>query len=152
MERVIDCPVCYNTDQCFEEIQKEYSSYLCFNCGFMSDSRYETGSLNLIENLKKSPKLVQDKAYNDKERNIVWFPSVINMGELGMIFPESSSNSEGGYDWKYAKVVEIPEGERANYDNHDKRLDVENAMTFSQYEFLKACEEMGITRNMKQDA
>ena len=152
MERVIDCPVCYNTDQCFEEIQEEYSSYLCFNCGFMSDSRYETGSLNLIENLKKSPKLVQDKAYNDKERNIVWFPSVINMGELGMIFPESSSNSEGGYDWKYAKVVEIPEGERANYDNHDKRLDVENAMTFSQYEFLKACEEMGITRNMKQDA
>jgi len=152
MEKVIDCPVCYNTDQCFEEIQKEYSSYLCFNCGFMSDSRYETGSLNLIENLKKSPKLVQDKAYNDKERNIVWFPSVINMGELGMIFPESSSNSEGGYDWKYAKVVEIPEGERANYDNHDKRLDVENAMTFSQYEFLKACEEMGITRNMKQDA
>jgi len=152
MERIIDCPVCYNTDQCFEEIQKEYSSYLCFNCGFMSDSRYETGSLNLIENLKKSPKLVQDKAYNDKERNIVWFPSVINMGELGMIFPESSSNSEGGYDWKYAKVVEIPEGERANYDNHDKRLDVENAMTFSQYEFLKACEEMGITRNMKQDA
>ena len=49
-------------------------------------------------------------------------------------------------------MIEIPEGERVNYDNHDKRLDVENAMTFSQYEFLKACEEMGITRNMKQDA
>ena len=43
MERVIDCPVCYNTDQCFEEVQEEYSSYLCFNCGFMSDSRYEIG-------------------------------------------------------------------------------------------------------------
>ena len=151
MERVIDCPICYNTDQCFEEVQEKYSSYLCFHCGFMSDSRYEIGSIQLIENLKQSPKLVQDKAYNDKERNIVWFPSVINMGELGMIFPESSSNSEGGYNWKYAKVIEIPEGERVNYDNHDKRLDVENAMTFSQYEFLKACEEMGITRNMKQD-
>jgi len=152
MEKVIDCPVCYNTDQCFEEMQKEYSSYLCFNCGFMSDSRYVAGSLKLIENLKKSPKLVQDKAYNDKERDIVWFPSVINMGELGMIFPESSSESEGGYNWKYAKVVEIPEDERVNYDNHDKRLDVENAITFSRYEFLKACEEMGITRNMKQNA
>jgi hypothetical protein len=152
MERVIDCPICYNTDQCFEEVQEKYSSYLCFHCGFMSDSRYEIGSIQLIENLKQSPKLVQDKAYNDKERNIVWFPSVINMGELGMIFPESSSNSEGGYNWKYAKVIEIPEGERVNYDNHDKRLDVENAITYSQYEFLKACEEMGITRNMKQDA
>ena len=52
MERVIDCPVCFNTDNCFEETQESYSSYLCFNCGFMSDSRYETDSIFLIENLK----------------------------------------------------------------------------------------------------
>ena len=148
MEKVIDCPVCYDVDKCFEDTQKEFISYLCFNCGFMSDSRYETGSLNLIENLKKSPKLVQDKAYNDKERNIVWFPSVINMGELGIIFPEGTAKK---YVWKYAKVVKIPKEEAANYDNYDRRLDVENAQTFGQYEFFKACKEMGITRNMNQD-
>ena len=151
MERVIDCPVCYNTDQCFEEVQEKYSSYLCFNCGFMSDSRYEIGSIQLIENLKQSPKLVQDKAYNDEERNIVWFPSVINMGELGMIFPEGEKD-EKRYVWKYAKVVEIPEKEQHKYDNYDRRLDVENAKTFGKYEFMKACEQMGITRKMKQDA
>ena len=152
MEKVIDCPVCYDTDKCFEDVQEEFNSYLCFSCGYMSDSRYKMGSLQLDDNLKKSPQLVQDNKFEDKKRNIIWFPAVINMGELGMIFPESSSNSEGGYNWKYAKVIEIPEGERVNYDNHDKRLDVENAITYSQYEFLKACEEMGITRNMKQDA
>jgi len=148
MERVINCPVCYDTNQCFEEIQKEYSSYLCFHCGFMSDSRYETDSLKLIENLKKSPKLVREAKFEDKARNIVWFPSVINMGELGIIFPEGTAKK---YVWKYAKVVKIPKEEAANYDNYDRRLDVENAQTFGQYEFFKACEEMGITRNMNQD-
>ena len=66
MEKVIMCPVCLNTDNCFEETQESYSSYLCFNCGFMSDSRYETDSIFLIENLKKSPKLVQDTKFEDK--------------------------------------------------------------------------------------
>ena len=40
MERVIDCPVCYDADACFEDIQEEFKSYMCFNCGFMSSSYY----------------------------------------------------------------------------------------------------------------
>tara|TARA_R110000824_G_scaffold221829_1_gene408986 strand:+ start:1601 stop:2050 length:450 start_codon:yes stop_codon:yes gene_type:complete len=149
MEKIIDCPVCYNTDQCFEEVQEKYSSYLCFNCGFMSDSRYQLGSLELLDNLKKSPKLVQETKFEDTKRNIVWFPSVINMGELGMIFPQGTPEQ---YVWKYARIIEIPESEQEQYNNYTKRLDVENALTFGQYEFMEACEEMGITRDMKRNA
>ena len=149
MEKVITCPVCLDVDHCFEEVQETFSSYLCFNCGFMSDSRYEIGSLKLADNLKKSPKLVQDTAFEDKDRNVVWFPSVVNMGDLGMIFPEGTPKE---YVWKYAKVIEIPEEERDQYNNYDRRLDVDNAETFKRNEFIKACEAMGITRKMKQDA
>ena len=149
MERVIVCPQCFDADHCFEEVQEKYSSYLCFSCGCMSDSRYKVGSLELIDNLKKSPKLVQETAYEDKNRNIVWFPSVVNMGDLGMIFPEGTPKE---YVWRYAKVIEIPEEERDQYNNYDRRLDVDNAETFKQNEFIKACEAMGITRKMKQDA
>ena len=145
MERVIDCPVCFNTDNCFEEIQEKFSSYLCFSCGFMSDSRYEAGNLQLIENLKKSPQLVQDSKFEDTHRNIVWFPSVINMGKLGMIYPEGTKNE---YVWKYAKVIEIPEEEREKYDNHTERLDVDGAETFEQHNFMGACKAMGITKDM----
>jgi hypothetical protein len=145
MERVIDCPVCYNTDNCFEEMQEKFSSYLCFSCGFMSDSRYETGNIQLIENLKKSPQLVQDSKFEDTHRNIVWFPSVINMGKLGMIYPEGTKNE---YVWKYAKVIEIPEEEREKYDNHTERLDVDGAETFEQHNFMGACKAMGITKDM----
>jgi hypothetical protein len=145
MERVIDCPVCYNTDNCFEEMQEKFSSYLCFSCGFMSDSRYETGNIQLIENLKKSPQLVQDSKFEDTHRNIVWFPSVINMGKLGMIYPEGTKNE---YVWKYAKVIEIPEEEREKYDNHTERLEVDGAETFEQHNFMGACKAMGITKDM----
>ena len=148
MERVITCPVCWDNNQCFEEVQETFSSYLCFHCGFMSDSRYEVDSLQLLDNLKKSPKLVQELKIEDKERNIMWFPSVINMGELGMIFPEGTPEE---YGWKYAKVIDIPEEERHKYDNYDRRLDVEGAFTFSQNEFMKACDEMGITKELKEN-
>ena len=94
MEKVIDCPVCYDTDKCFEDVQEQYSSYLCFKCGFMSDSRYESGGLQLMDNLKKSPKLVQDLQFEDTQRNIVWFPAVINMGEKGIIFPDVPEEQE----------------------------------------------------------
>tara|TARA_Y100000593_G_C4187960_1_gene275362 strand:- start:118 stop:594 length:477 start_codon:yes stop_codon:yes gene_type:complete len=158
MEKVIDCPVCYDTDRCFEDVQEGYSSYLCFKCGFMSDSRYEMGSLKLMDNLKKSPQLVQDLQFEDTNRNIVWFPAVINMGEMGIIFPDviktkrKKASFKGriqNYVWKYAKVVEIPEEERHKYNNYDRRLDVENAEIFDKYEFMKACEQMGVTRDVK---
>ena len=146
MEKVIDCPVCYDTDRCFEDVQETFKSYLCFNCGFMSDSRYEIDSLTLIENLKSSPKLVQDLQIEDKQRNIVWFPAVINMGEKGLIFPEGTTPQD--YVWKYAQVVEVSEEEREKYDNYDRRLDIENAESFGQNGFLEACKTMGITQNI----
>ena len=145
MERVITCPHCLDTNNCFEEIQETFSSYLCFSCGFMSDSRYEIGNLQLIENMKNSPQLVRESQFEDKDRGIIWFPSVINMGKLGMIFPEGTKDK---YVWKYAKVVDIPEEERVNYNNYSQRLDVENAETFEQNNFIGACKAMGITERI----
>ena len=144
MERVISCPVCFDNDNCFEDVQENYNSYLCFHCGFMSDSRYEVSSLQLVENLKKSPKLVQDLQYEDKNRNIVWFPSVINMGEKGIIYPEGTISN---WHWYYANVVEIPEEEREQYEGHERRLDVDNAEKFGQFEFTGACMAMGIIKD-----
>jgi len=110
-----------------------------------------------MDNLKKSPKLVQDLQFEDTQRNIVWFPAVINMGEKGIIFPDVPEEQENkavfdartqNYVWKYASVVEVPEEERAQFGNFDKRLDVENAKVFGQYDFMGACKEMGIAKDL----
>ena len=159
MERVIICPICKDSDSCFEEMQENFSSFMCFNCGYMSDTRYRVGSVELVDNMNASPQLVQDLQHHDTNRGIVWFPCVINMGELGIIFPDEDpdkktkgafkSTQKTNYVWKYAKVVEIPEEERAKYNNYDKRLDVENAKVYSKYEFFNACQDMGIIKDLK---
>ena len=147
MERVIICPQCFDTDHCFEEVQEKYSSYLCFSCGFMSDSRYKVGSLELIDNLKKSPKLVQETAYEDKNRNIVWFPSVVNMGDLGIIYPEGTKTN---WTYKLAQPRPLTKEEKKDekYKGHDRMLDVDNAKEFGQYEFLEALKLMGVVKDL----
>jgi|TARA_R100000988_G_C3885375_1_gene110227 hypothetical protein len=146
MERIITCPHCLDQDHCFEDVQENHSSYLCFSCGFMSDSRYSTDSLELEDSLKKSPQLIIKNQFKDNQRNIVWFPAVINMGSKGMIFPEGTDKD---YVWKYAKVIDIPKEEQSLYDNYNQRLDIDNAQEFKKDDFIGACKAMGITERIK---
>ena len=148
MERVIDCPYCYDSDACFEDIQSEFKSYMCFNCGFMSSSYYTKDGVNKIENTSK---LVEELKFLDEEREIYWYPSVVNMGKLGIIYPEGSVESWG---WRFASVVQVEPDEIESYPIlneegkfYTEKLDVENAMEFGQYEFLEACKCMGIVGN-----
>ena len=149
MERVIDCPVCFDHDACFEDTQEKFESYMCFNCGFMSSSHYTKENADKVENTSQ---LVNDLKFFDEERKIYWFPSVVNMGPKGIIFPEGNVDQ---WVWKYAELVEIPKEEQKNYpileepgEFNTEKLDVENAETFGQYEFLEACKKMGITMEL----
>ena len=149
MERVIDCPICYDTDTCFEDTQEKFKSYMCFNCGFMSSSHYTKKNANKVENTSQ---LVNDLKFFYEERKIYWFPSIVNMGPKGIIFPEGNVDQ---WVWKYAELVEIPKEEQKNYpileeegEFYTEKLDVENAETFGQYDFLEACKRMGITMEL----
>tara|TARA_Y100001951_G_scaffold48035_1_gene37865 strand:+ start:102 stop:542 length:441 start_codon:yes stop_codon:yes gene_type:complete len=146
MERVVDCPVCQDIDRCFEEVQDDFSSFLCFSCGFMSNSWYIVDSDELKTSLDSSPQLVRDLSFVDDERNIVWFPAVLNMGKRGIIYPEGNIND---WSWKYAQVIEIPKNKLDKYEGYESMLDVENATTYGRYEFLQACKDMGITRDIQ---
>ena len=146
MERVIDCPVCFDTDACFEDIQEKFKSYMCFNCGFMSSSYYKKDTVKEVEGMVK---LVDELKVFDEERQIWWYPSVLNMGPKGIIFPEGNPDN---WIWKYARVVEVSEEEQKQYpipgkdgEFYTEKLDVENAKSYGQYEFLQACKDMGIT-------
>ena len=146
MERVIDCPICYDSDTCFEDIQEKFKSYMCFNCGFMSNTAYTEENSDKVENTSQ---LVEELKFFDEERKIYWFPSVVNMGPKGIIYPEGKVES---WVWKYAEVVPIKEEEQLDYPipgeddkYYTEKLDVEGAKSYGQYEFLEACKEMGIT-------
>ncbi len=147
MESKIKCPVCKSKAQCFDEYVEEdnFHSYLCFKCGYTSNSKFTYGSDELLSSLEASPQLIIELQVADWERDIVWIPSVLNMGEKGIIFPEGTYED---WSWKYAKVVDIPEEDREKYNGEEKRLDVESANIYGQHEFLKACKDMGIVKDL----
>ena len=144
-----DCPLCAEMhSNCFVESTeiegKPFDSYICFQCGMTSNSYLAFDSEKLEEYTKSHTKLMNDLKIFDKKRAIVWFPSVINMVEKGVIYPEGDVSN---WHWYYASVVEIPEEERHKYDGHEKRLDVENPQKFGQFEFMEACKAMGIIKD-----
>jgi hypothetical protein len=73
------------------------------------------------------------------------------MGKLGIIYPEGNMEN---WRWRFASVVEVEPDEIESYPILDEegkfyteKLDVDNAMEFGQYEFLQACQSMGIVGN-----
>ena len=150
-ELKITCPNCFNDEKCFEDVQeqddKSFSSYMCFNCGFTSNTAYKWDSPELKKAQTGATQLMNDIALYDEEREIMWFPSVLNMGKLGVIYPEGTENE---WVYKLAQVRPLTELEKKDpkYEGHDQILDVENAETFGQYEFLEACQKMGIIKEL----
>ena len=145
----ITCPNCFNDKQCFEdklEIE-DFSSYMCFACGFASNSLYVNDSDSLKKVQESSTELMREISMYDYDRKIHWFPSILNMGKMGIIYPEGTKNN---WIWKLAEVRKLSPEEQKDpqYEGHEHTLDIENAKEYGQYEFLDACKEMGIVKEL----
>ncbi len=149
MEEKTTCPVCDTLSKnCFvekTEIEgKPFESYLCFDCGMTTNSNFALDSEHLETMVENNTELMNDLKVIDNDRGLVWYPSVINMGQKGVIYPEGLPTD---WNWCYAPVVDVPEEERDQYEGHDKRLDIENPLRFGQFEFMEACKAMGVVKD-----
>ena len=149
MESKTSCPICKDLhNNCVVEKTEvdglPFESYICFECGLTSNSYFALDSEHLEKATENNTQLMNDLKIIDEERGIVWFPSVINMGEKGIIYPDGSM---ADWHWNYASVIDVPEDERDQYDGHEKRLDIENPQIFGQFEFMGACMAMGIIKD-----
>ena len=145
----ITCPCCLDSKQCFEEKVdiENFSSFICFNCGFMSNSTYKRGSEAVQKMEDSSTELMREIKFFDYDREIYWFPTILNMGKFGMIYPEGKKNN---WTWKLAEVRKLTEEEMKDpqYEGHEHTLDIENATEYGQHEFLDACKKMGIVKDL----
>ena len=143
----ITCPNCFSDKHCFEETAMDFKSYMCFNCGFTSNSAYSNDSDALKKMQETSSELMKEISMYDYDRKIHWFPTILNMGKFGMLFPEGTKSN---WNWKLAEVRKLSPEEQKNpmYEGHEHTLDIENATTFGQHEFLEACKKMGIVKDI----
>ena len=83
----------------------------------------------------------------DYDRKIFWVPTTLNMGKLGIIYPEGTKTN---WNWKLSEVRKLTKEEQEDpqYEGHEHTLDLENSKVYGQYEFLDACKEMGIIKEL----
>jgi hypothetical protein len=64
-----------------------------------------------------------------------------------MIYPEGTKDN---WVWKFAEVRKLSPEEQKDpvYEGNEYTLDMENAKEYGQYEFMKACVEMGIIKEL----
>lgn len=149
MEQKILSPIDGNTDYCFESFDKRtgITSYLDYKTGYTSNSTLEIESETVDIAEAKQPKLVTELRVDDLLRNLVWYPSVINIPGKGMIFPMGTKEE---WTWEVMKVRDVTEEEKEKYPLPDKEgeyfktiLDVKGKLNFPTDKFMEALKEIG---------
>lgn len=149
----IECPNC-KLHNCYETRYTNISVFLCFTCGYttnskmIKDSDYVKEQFELNSNVAK---FIKDIHFIDIERNLVWYPGVLQFPELGVIFPEpNDDNTDWG--WTYVKEIPVLDEEKEKYkidgtnEYYKTKLDLNNAIRFNKYDFYSAAIAMGVIK------
>jgi hypothetical protein len=131
-----------------EEVNQDIKTYLCYGCGYMSNSLMKEGETFLEEQISILPELYKDLLFTDNEGK-VWMPSTINVPDKGMVF----ANGTNTQNWKWAavKAVPIKEEEKHKYPIPGKsgqfyknRMDMSTMKEFDERDFMEALSYINI--------
>lgn len=151
MEQKILSPIDGNPDYCFESFDQAtgITSYLDYNTGYTSNSMLGVDSEYVQQAEEKQPRLVTDLRIVDELRNLVWYPSVINIPLKGMIFPISVDDKKD-WQWEVLPIREVTESEKEMYPLPDKSggyfktiVDIKGKKNFTKDRFMDALKEIG---------
>jgi hypothetical protein len=166
-DKLVNSPIC-DSNACYEsEFQTEngaVKTWLCMTSGYTSNTTLTLDSDTLKETLELTAELIKDLRQDHTPpgggEKLAWFPTVIQLPDVGMIFPEpipGSSTLSGTVDWKWTvvKSIDIPEEEQHKYPdptnpgiNYTKRVDMKNPIRFDKLCFMDAAEELGMFKNV----
>lgn len=148
MDNLIKCAVC-GEEECYKETESNIDSYLCMSCGYTTTSLNVNESIELRKWEQHTPELIKKSKFIDSETNLVWYPSVLQFPNIGMIFPDGTN--EENWKWRVARAVDIPEEERSKYpipgkkdEYYARRIDMKSSVTYERTAFKAACEDLGI--------
>lgn len=143
MEKKVKCPSCKNSNVISEQVNNTVS-YLCPNCGYISNSQYYINS-EYISSLFNSNEIFSEVICNlhiyDPETKLFWFPMVIYK-ENGIIIPGGNHDD---FRWEYIPIISA-DSQDENVDENikgNKKLAIELKETFGKEEFLVVCEKLG---------
>ena len=147
-DKLVICPKC-GSDACYvQEVNQDINNYLCYGCGFQSNTLMREGEEIMEEQMKILPELYKDLRYEDKNDQI-WFPSTVNLPTQGMVFANGSTTEN--WKWAAVKAVKVTEEEKEKYPIPNKkdqyykhRMDMTTMKQFKERDYMEALSYIGV--------
>lgn len=147
----IICPHCGSINCFREEVGENMTSYLCMGCGYTTNDLFKTDSEQLAGYETTMPELYKDIKFVDSERGVTWYPTVLNVPTVGLVFVDGTTKDN--WVWKAAPAVDVDEQEREKYpipgkpgEFYTRRVNMELAKEFEQDQFTEACRYIGLIK------
>jgi hypothetical protein len=147
-DQLIICDKCQG-DACYvEQVNENISTYMCFSCGFQTNSLMKEGEDFYKEQIEILPELYKDLFHTDKDGKI-WMPSAVNIPDQGMVFANGSGVTS--WSWSAVKAVLVKEEEKSKYPIphqpgkfYEYRMDMSTMKNFPEHEYIEALTYIGV--------
>ncbi len=127
------CARCTSNASYFTK-NEDLEIHFCYGCGFTATNK------PIDEEIL--PELYKSIKYIDKEHNLTYFPSTINLPKFGMVFADGVSPLK----WKWAAVCAVPitkEEKKKFPPEQTYKMDMSTIQHFDERDFLDALECIG---------
>ena len=140
------CPRC-GSDACYvQEVNHEIKNYMCYGCGFITNSLMKKGEEFFESQMETLPELYKELMGEDEDTGLIWMPNTINLPNKGMVFADGKNGSN--WAWAAVKAIPMPEKEQEKFKEKGKnfkfKMDMENMKHYPESDFMEALEYIGV--------
>jgi len=139
------CDRC-GSDACYvQEVNNEIKNYMCYGCGFVTNSLMKKGERFFEEQFEILPDLYKELMGEDEDGKI-WMPNTVNMYNKGMVFADGTRAEN--WMWAAVKAVPMPEDEAEKFKAKGKdykwKMDMDTIKHFPESDFMEALDYIGV--------
>ena len=145
-DNLTTCDRC-SSDACYvQEVNHEIKNYMCYGCGFVTNSLMKKGEQFFEEQFEILPELYKELMGEDENTGLIWMPNTINLPNKGMVFADGKNGSN--WAWAAVKAIPMPEDEKEKFKEKGKdykfKMDMENIKHYPESDFMEALEYIGV--------
>tara|TARA_B110000977_G_scaffold50214_1_gene68216 strand:+ start:28 stop:480 length:453 start_codon:yes stop_codon:yes gene_type:complete len=145
-DNLTTCDRC-GSDACYvQEVNEKIKNYMCYGCGFITNSLMKVDSDFLKEQMESLPELYKELMGEDEKTGMVWMPNTINLPMKGMIFADGSNASQ--WAWAAVQSTHMTKEEKAKHKakgkDYEYKMDMETLKHYPEGDFMDALEYIGI--------
>ena len=145
-DNLTTCPRC-GSDACYvQEVNHEIKNYMCYGCGFITNSLMKKGEEFFESQMETLPELYKELMGEDEDTGLIWMPNTINLPNKGMVFADGKNASN--WAWAAVKAIPMPKEEQEKFKakgkNYKFKMDMENIKHYPEGDFMEALEYIGV--------